>query len=76
MSVFTAFFELCVRARVSVVSSGKLRTQASRVELRLSMKQNGLLGQRVAEQQQVIDGLQKRLSNISHDLDSASGSAG
>ena len=48
---------------------------ASRVEMRLSTRQNGLCEQRISEQQMVIEGLQNKLSGIANELDTASGSA-
>lgn len=48
---------------------------ASRVEMRLSTRQNGLCEQRVAEQQMAVEGLQNKLAGIANELDTASGSA-
>lgn len=48
---------------------------ASRIELRLSNKQNAACEQRIAEQQMSIESLQQRIAQITHDKETASGSA-
>lgn len=61
-----------LRVSLEVMHSSLL---ASRVELRLAIKQNAACEMRVAEQQLTIEDLQDRLATIERDMQTASGSA-